>query len=153
MKKRVRDGIDGGFTFVETLAVLAVTAVLACQVSVAAMDMVQKGKVSLAKSQLENYRMALQCFYIDCGRFPSDEEGLDALWSKPDSQSEENWAGPYTDRKISADPWGNKYFYYSGDSMSLPSKVPEGIPFVLFSLGSDGKEGGTGHGKDIVSWE
>ena len=81
MKKVI--GIDAGFTFVETLAVLAVTAILASQAGVAAHALMHRARVAGAKTQIEQFKIALQSYYVDCGRFPTDEQGLAALWQKP----------------------------------------------------------------------
>lgn len=151
--------IDGGFTFVETLAVLAVTAILAGQVMAGTMDLLQKAKVSAAKTQMENYRIALQSYYIDCGHFPDSRQGLESLWQKEYAFSDsEKWKGPYTSKAIAGDPWGNKYIYFSsadGDVKSfyeIEEEIPEGLPFAIISLGADGKSGGYGYEKDIYSW-
>ena len=74
--KKITEKLSGGFTFVETLAVIAVSSVLACQVSISSMKLVQKGKIAAAKGQIECFRGALQSFYIDCGKFPSEVQGL-----------------------------------------------------------------------------
>ena len=151
--KKITEKLSGGFTFVETLAVIAVSSVLACQVSISSMKLVQKGKIAAAKGQIECFRGALQSFYIDCGNFPSEVQGLDALWACPSEGDNSRWNGPYLEQKAGPDPWGNAYQYFERDSARMPLECPEGIPFAIICYGSDGKEGGKGNEKDIVSWE
>ena len=144
---------DSAFTFIETLAVLAVTAILTSQVGIAAHKMIQKARIASAKSQIEQIKLSLQNYFADCGRFPTQEQGLDALWEEPQLfPLAENWNGPYTDRKISTDPWGSEFIYLVKDSAG-ESLLPKGLPFGIISLGADRAEGGSGNDKDIFSWE
>lgn len=144
---------DSAFTFIETLAVLAVTAILTSQVGIAAHKMIQKARIASAKSQIEQIKLSLQNYFADCGRFPTHEQGLDALWEEPQLfPLAENWNGPYTDRKISTDPWGSEFIYLVKDSAG-ESLLPKGLPFGIISLGADRAEGGSGNDKDIFSWE
>jgi general secretion pathway protein G len=153
-KKVAGDSVSAGFTFVETLAVLAVTAVLAGQVTVAAHAMLQRSRSAGARTQIESLRVALQSYYVDCGSFPTEEQGLSALWEKPVAEPvPENWNGPYTDKAVPKDPWGVAYRYAVAGGSGMPSGTPEGLPFVIYSLGADRKEGGSGHDRDIISWQ
>ena len=144
---------DAGFSFVETLAVLAVTALLASQAGAAAFNMVQKARVSAARTQIESFKAAIQSYYIDCGAFPTGEQGLSALWEKPEMYPvPEGWNGPYVERRIPLDPWGNAYVYRRAGEV-MPDGAPDGVPFVVLSLGADGELGGEKNALDIVSWE
>lgn len=137
---------DDGFTFAETLAVLAIMLILAAGVGLAADRYIRKARVVTAKSQIEVYRLALQSYYMDCGMYPSQEQGLEALWKKPELfPVPQNWDGPYIDRELQADPWGNAYVY----SRFLAA----GVPFSITCYGSDGCEGGEDDAADIVSWK
>lgn len=143
-----------GFTFVETLAVLAIAAVLTAGSLLSATKLIVMAKKTSAKSQIEQFSSALQTYFLDCGRFPTSEQGLAALWEKPVLYPiPENWNGPYVDRKPGNDPWGTDFKYLSSESSTLPSEVPEGLPFVLMSFGADKTEGGEGDACDIVSWK
>lgn len=143
-----------GFTFVETLAVLAIAAVLTAGSLLSATKLIAMAKKTAAKSQIEQFSSALQTYFLDCGRFPTSEQGLAALWEKPVLYPiPENWNGPYVDRKPGNDPWGTDFKYLSSESSTLPSEVPEGLPFVLMSFGADKTEGGEGYACDIVSWK
>ena len=144
---------DAAFTFVETLAVLAVTAILTSQIGIAAHKMIQKARVSAAKSQIEQLKLSLQNYFADCGTFPTEEQGLSALWEEPELYPlAEHWAGPYTDRKIQTDPWGSPFRYVCKDSVN-GVELPKGLPFGIVSLGADRAEGGEGNDSDIRSWE
>ena len=153
----IDDGKNAGFTFIETLAVLVVTGLLASQVGIATNSLIQRAKVSSAKNQIEMFKVALQSYYIDCGRFPTGEQGLYALWEKPSMYPlPESWNGPYVEKKIPLDPWGNPYSYFSADGVALSlagTSAPEGLPYAIVSYGADGVSGGDGKGSDVVSWE
>jgi len=143
-----------GFTFVETLSVLAIGAVFAAGTTVSATKLIESARKTAAKSQIEQYCAALQTYFLDCGRFPTTEQGLAALWEEPVFYPvPENWNGPYLDRKPSNDPWGTDFEYLSAESSSLPAEVHKKLPYVLISYGADKKRGGEGNGRDIVSWE
>jgi len=153
VRKRIFEKSEG-FTFVETLAVLAIGAVMAAGSSVAVARYVNLAKETAAKNQIEQYTAALQSYFLDCGRFPTTEQGIGALWEKPILYPvPENWDGPYLERKPSVDPWGTDFKYFSSESSSLPSEVPENMPFVLISYGADKEQGGEGNGSDICSWK
>ncbi len=156
-KQGIKDCRNAGFTFVETLAVLVVMALLASQVGVATNSLIQRAKVSSARNQIEMFKVALQSYYIDCGRFPTGEQGLLALWEKPSLYPlPESWKGPYIEKKIPSDPWGNPYSYFSAEGVALTlsgTSAPEGLPYAIVSYGADGLFGGEGKGEDIVSWE
>lgn len=145
--------LNAGFSFIETLAVLAVTAVLATQAGAMTFKMIEKARVSSARNQIESFKIALQSYYIDCGSFPTTEQGLKALWEKPEYYPvPENWNGPYTDKKIPNDPWGKAYVYKKNGEV-YPEGAPENAPFIILSFGSDGVQGGEKSAIDIVSWE
>lgn len=153
-RKIERKKTSEGFTFVETLAVLAIGAILSAGTIVSAAKIIAMAKRTAAKSQISQYSSALQTYFIDCGCFPTTEQGLNALWEKPVFYPiPENWNGPYLERKPSPDPWGTDFKYLCAESSVMPSEVPQNLPFVLLSFGSDKKEGGEGEAKDVVSWE
>lgn len=143
-----------GFTYVETLSVLAIGAILSATAVMSGARIISIAKKTSAKTQIQQFSTALQTYFLDCGRFPTTEQGIRALWEKPEFYPvPENWAGPYLERKPSVDPWGRDYQYYSSESSPLPSSVPKNLPFILISFGSDGIEGGEGDASDIVSWK
>jgi len=105
-----------------------------------------KSRQVTAKSQIETLSLALNAYAQDCLQYPTVEQGLAALWTKPTLEPiPAAWDGPYVTKKITADPWGHAYEYL------VPG--PNGLPFGIRTLGSDGKEGGDGNDKDFTSWE
>ena len=155
-EKTERSGKQGNpaFTFVETLAVLAITAALAAGCTVSIAKLVAAAKQTSARNQIDQYGAALQSYFLDCGRFPTTEQGLYALWEKPVLYPiPENWSGPYLERKPGQDPWGTDFEYLSSESSIMPSEVPANLPYVLISYGADKTKGGKDGGRDVVSWE
>ncbi|MBO4532678.1 MAG: type II secretion system major pseudopilin GspG [Treponema sp.] len=141
------------FTFVETLAVLAIMAVLTAGCTVSIARLVSTAKKTSARNQIEQFGAALQTYFLDCGRFPTTEQGLNALWEKPVFYPvPEGWDGPYLERKPGKDPWGTDFEYISAESSVMPSEVPANLPYVLICYGADKAKGGKEGGDDIVSW-
>jgi general secretion pathway protein G len=137
---------DEGFTFVETLAVLAIAVILTATAGLSVLKYIEQAKRTAAATQIETYKAALHVYFLDCGTFPTELQGLGALWEKPRiSPVPSSWNGPYIDRQIRADPWGIPYEYRTDAS--------NGLPFVIMSYGDDRKEGGEGSNADIVSWK
>ena len=153
-KKGKKTKTNPAFTFVETLAVLAITAVITAGCTISIAKLVSSAKKTSAKNQIEQYSAALQTYFIDCGRFPTTEQGLYALWEKPVLYPvPENWDGPYLERRPAKDPWGTDFEYLSAESSIMPSEVPANLPYVLICYGADKQKGGKANGQDIVSWE
>ena len=100
-----------------------------------------------AAAQIELLGAGLDAYRLDNGRYPSTDQGLDALQTQPSIQPyPSNWRGPYLRKAVPVDPWGNPYIYFS------PGEVnPRG--YDLLSLGADGEPGGEGEDADVVSWE
>ncbi|MDL2228716.1 type II secretion system major pseudopilin GspG [Treponema sp. OttesenSCG-928-L16] len=136
---------DGGWTFMETLIVIAIVLILTSSVGYMAIQYLDKARVASARSQIDSFSIALEAYYIDCGNYPSKEQGLGALWEKPSMEPvSRNWNGPYLYKDIPLDPWGYEYEY------TVPG--PNGLPYGIRSLGSDGREGGEKYAADIASW-
>ena len=136
---------EEGWTVLETLIVLAIVLILTATVGFMGVKNLEKAKIVSARSQVETFSIALQSYYLDCGKYPTAEQGLSALWEKPNTMPEPiGWDGPYLSKRLPNDPWGNNYFY----------KVPgeNGLPFGITSYGADGTEGGEGTNADITSW-
>jgi len=140
-RKRFRDS-ERGFTLMELLIVMVILGLLAALVGPKLFGKVGKAKVKTAKAQIALLETALDEFRLDVGRYPTTEEGLKALIESPGAKG---WDGPYLKkRKVPEDPWGNPYHY------KCPGDHGE---YDLYSLGRDGKPGGTGEDADITSWE
>jgi general secretion pathway protein G len=127
-----------GFTLLELLVVIVIIGLLAGYVAPRYFAQVGKSEVQVAKAQIESLEKALDQFRLDNRRYPSAEEGLEALMAKPASAA--NWSGPYLKKAVPHDPWGHPYVY------RVPGEKSE---FQLFSYGRDGKAGGAGEDADI----
>ncbi len=140
MKKRTNKS-QAGITLIELLVVMVIIALFATIVGTRVGRNVDKAKHVAAKSQISEYESALDQFKLDVGRYPSNEEGLQALRTKPAEAP--NWDGPYLKKDVQVDPWGRPYVYrFPG----MHSDVD------LLSLGADGQDGGEGDNADIVNW-
>jgi general secretion pathway protein G len=133
---------EEGFTLIELLVVLGIIALLAAVVAPQVIGYLGTARSDTAKAQLKNLESALELYYLDTGSYPTAESGLQALVAQPAGLA--SWKGPYLKkREALTDPWGKPYQY----------RVPgEHGSVDLFTLGRDGKEGGDGEDKDIVSW-
>lgn len=150
MKKKIRKILEelkkeDGWSYMETLIVIAVVLILTATVGFMAVGTLDKARTAGAKSQIESFCTALEAYYIDCGVYPTTEEGLDALRVKPEFSSGNGWAGPYLYKNVPKDPWGKEYEYRSPGN--------EGRVYEIKSYGADGMEGGEGKDSDITSWE
>ncbi|KXO08918.1 type II secretion system major pseudopilin GspG [Marinobacter excellens] len=131
-----------GFTMMELLIVLVIIGLLAALVGPTLYKQISPAKASVAKAQIQNFMSALDAYFIDTGKFPSSQQGLGALRDKPSSVS--GWNGPYLQKELPSDPWGNPYVYRS------PGRNGG---YEIISYGSDGAAGGEGDARDINSWE
>jgi len=128
---------------VELMAVLIILGLLVAVVVRNYMGQTDKARVITTKASLKSLHFAVNQFKMDTGRFPTEEEGLKALVEQPSDIT--NWEpGGYLETtEIPKDGWGNDFIY---------ERFPEsGKPFVIKSLGADGKEGGEGYDADLYS--
>jgi general secretion pathway protein G len=138
----VRTSAQAGFTLIELLVVMVILGLLAALVVPNFIKQEEKSKLKAARVQIESFGTALDTFRLDVGRYPTSQEGLEALRSRPSGL--ERWDGPYLRKEIPRDPWGNLYIYRSPGDRE---------PYELLSSGADGVAGGSGDGADIRSWE
>ena len=131
-----------GFTLIELLVVMIIIGLLAALVGPRFIRQEEKAKVKAAKAQIELLSTALDTFRLDVGRYPTSQEGLEALRTPPGGV--ERWDGPYLKKEVPADPWGKPYVYKSPGDHG---------PFDILSYGADGTAGGDGDNRDITSWE
>ncbi|MBN2033887.1 MAG: type II secretion system major pseudopilin GspG [Deltaproteobacteria bacterium] len=131
-----------GFTLIEVLIVMVIIGLLAALVGPRMFGKVGKSKQNAAKAQMALFETALDSYRLDVGRYPTTEEGLNALRVSP--QGEDRWDGPYLRRDLPADPWGNSYEYRS------PGEFGD---FDIISYGADGRPGGKGEAQDIGNWQ
>ena len=137
---------DEGFTFIETIIAISIILILSAAVGFSAIKYIEKARTASCRNQIETFRLALQSYLLDCGQYPTETQGLAALWEKPIlSPVPPAWDGPYIERIIPKDPWGNDYAYKNPGDKNLP--------FTIISYGADGRTGGEGIHADIHSWE
>jgi general secretion pathway protein G len=141
-KRSKRRPIARGFTLIEMMVVLVIIGLLMALVGPRFIRQEEKAKVRATRAQIELLGTALDTFRLDVGRYPTTQEGLPALRTRPFGL--DRWDGPYLKKEVPNDPWGRPYQYRSpGQSGS----------YDLFSYGADGSPGGDGDGRDITSWE
>jgi general secretion pathway protein G len=132
-----------GITLIELLVVVTIIGLFAALVAPKLWTKLGGAKQTAARQQIQNFINALGMYKLDVGTFPTTEQGLQALRTKP--QGVERWDGPYLPQDIPDDPWGHKYVYkFPGEHGDEPD---------IISLGLDGKEGGEGENADVVSWK
>ena len=131
------------FTLVELLVVILIISLIATVLAPRIFKGLGKAKMDIAKAKMANIEGAIGRFYIDCGRYPDDSEGLDSLIAPP-ADTEEKWRGPYLKQSELLDPWDNPYIYVEEGEINPGS-------FDLISLGADGQEGGDSDNEDIYN--
>jgi general secretion pathway protein G len=137
---------DKGFTFIETIVTITIILILSAAVGFSAIKYVEKAKIAACRNQIETFRLALQSYFLDCGNYPTETQSLGALWERPTlSPVPASWNGPYVDRQIPKDPWGNDFVYKNPGEKNLP--------FTITSYGADGKAGGEDANAEIRSWD
>ena len=128
-----------GMTLVELLVVLVILGLLAGLVGPQVLNQLGGAKTKTALVQIKDLEQGAELFKLDVGRYPSAQEGLNALIEKP--QTAPGWNGPYLkERRIPLDPWGHSYHYVFPDSHG---------GLQIYSLGADNAEGGTGEDADV----
>jgi general secretion pathway protein G len=130
-----------GFTLLELLVVMVIIGLLAGYVGPKFFGQIGKSEVKAARAQIDALQKSLDQYRLDVGRYPSTEQGLAVLVSKP--ADEPKWVGPYLSKALPKDPWGHDYQYRS------PGEHGE---YDLLSFGKDGRPGGEGEDADLVSW-
>ena len=133
-----RTAQHAGFTLLELLVVIVIIGLLAGYVAPRYFSQVGRSEVQVARAQIESLEKALDQYRLDMRRYPSSEEGLQALIAKP--ASAEAWSGPYLKKAVPSDPWGRPYVYRTPGTKG---------DFELISYGRDGKPGGSGEDADI----
>ena len=122
-------GAAAAFTLIEIMIVIVIIGLLAGVVTYSTVGYLEKAKEKKARADIAHYVGGIDAFYLDKGRFPTNQEGLKIL-------------APQFIKVVQNDPWGNAYVYVN------PGKQG---PYDVMSYGADGREGGTGTGTDITS--
>lgn len=125
-----------GFTLIELLVVLAILTLLAGLVGPRVLNQLGGAKSKTAAVQIADLDKSLELFKLDVGRYPTTEEGLEALVKRPGSVN--GWTGPYLKGGVPSDPWGHAYRYSNS-----------GTGIEILSLGSDGAPGGENEAADV----
>jgi general secretion pathway protein G len=133
---------SAGFTLLELLVVLVILGLLAAIAAPRVMNYLGGAKTDAAQIQIQNLSTTLDLYRLDVGRYPSEDEGLEALLRPPSDAA--GWNGPYVrQEEMLTDPWGRRYAYrYPG----------EHLDFDLYTLGADNAEGGEGENQDVTNW-
>lgn len=131
-----------GFTLLELLVVLAILSFLALIAVPQVLKYLGGAKSDTAAIQVQQLGATLDLYRLDAGAYPTEEQGLDALFDRP--ADAERWNGPYLrKRAMIDDPWGNRFIY------RFPGEHGD---YDIYSLGGDGQEGGEDEDRDLVSW-
>ena len=136
-----------GFTLIEIMVVIAILGILAALIVPKIMSRPDEARRVAAHQDIGTIMQAMKLYRLDNGRYPTQDQGLQALVQKPTAEPvPNNWKeGGYLER-LPNDPWGNPYQYrFPGQN------DPE--EYEIWSFGADGKEGGEGANADIKSWE
>jgi general secretion pathway protein G len=142
---RFAGAISRGFTLIEIMVVVVIMGILAALVVPKLMGRADDARITAARQDIATLMQALKLYKLDNQRYPTTEQGLQALTAKPNSGPAANgWkAGGYLD-KLPKDPWGGQYQYLSP---GIKGEID------VFSYGADGQPGGTGNDTDIGSWD
>ncbi len=135
MKNRTR-----GFTLAEIMLVVAILGILVSVVVPRLSGRTHEAQTQATRLQIENLSVALDAFEYDNGRYPTAQEGLEALRLSPPGST--NWKGPYLKKQVPMDPWRNPYSY------TIPGSHNQ--DFDLYSFGKDGRAGTE---DDIGNWQ
>lgn len=130
-----------GFTLLELLVVIVIIGLLAGYVAPRYFSQVGKSEVQVARAQIDAFEKALDQYRLDTRRYPSAEQGLNALIERPANESQ--WNGPYLRKSVPLDPWGRPYIY------KVPGTKGD---YDLVSYGKDGQPGGTGEAADVTNY-
>ncbi len=133
-----------GFTLIEIMVVIVILGILAAMIIPKVMDRPDEARITAAKTNIGTLMQALKLYRLDNQRYPTTEQGLNALVARPAAPpAPPNWKpGGYLER-LPQDPWGNPYQYLNP---GLHGEID------VFSFGADGKSGGEGNDADIGSW-
>jgi len=139
----MRRAVQAGFTLIELMVVLVIIGVLAALIVPNVLDRADDARVTAARTDVNNLMQALKLYKLDNQRYPTTEQGLQALVAKPTAgPNPANWK-PYVE-KLPQDPWNHPYQYLN------PGVKGE---IDVMSFGADGQPGGEGKNADIGSWQ
>jgi general secretion pathway protein G len=134
---------QSGFTLLEIIVVITIIAILAAYIAPKVAGRADDARISKVKNDIQVLESALELYRLDNFKYPTSDQGLQALVTKP-SEGANNWKSGGYIKKLRKDPWGNEYQY------SSPGR--EDSDFEIYSFGADGQEGGAGVDEDIGTW-
>lgn len=140
ISRKIRQN-ERGFSLIELLIVMVILGLLASLVGPKMFGKLGMAKQKTAKTQIDMLLTALDGYRLDIGTYPSGSDGLEALVRDPGL---DNWNGPYLQKGVPLDPWGNAYHY------EFPGQHGE---VDIYSYGLDDQPGGEGENADVNSWE
>ena len=132
-----------GFTLLEIIVVITIIAILAAYIAPKVAGRADDARIAKAKSDIRVLESSMELYKLDNFNYPSNEQGLGALVSKPTDQELKHWRKGGYIKKLNKDPWGNPYLY------QIPGANGE---FDIYSLGADSTVGGTENAADIGNW-
>lgn len=144
-KQVVQARDSAGFTLIEIMAVVLIIGLLSTIVGVSIFAQVDKGRITATSVQIANLESVLELYRMDSARYPTTEQGLDALVNEPEDARNYPPGGYLQKGRVPEDPWGNPY-EYEQPGQNNPNS------FDLWSFGGDGKPGGEGVDADIGNW-
>ena len=133
----------GAFTLIEFIVVATILGILAALIVPRFVGRIGVARQSVARSNLNTLEMKVLEFHADCGRFPTNQEGLRAL-VQPPADVQDKWKGPYVKEKDIIDPWDVEFRYLNPGRFNAD--------FDLFTFGADGQEGGEDENMDVGNW-
>ncbi len=134
---------SSGFTLIEVMVVVIILGILAATIIPQFVGTTLDAKIKKAQADIATLQQQLEVFNLHMERYPTNEEGLKALITRPTDGK--NWRGPYI-MQLRNDPWNNAYAYRAPGTRSA-SKA-----YDLWSRGADGQDGGEGPNADIGNW-
>jgi len=146
MESRMRPASlsERGFTLIEIMVVMVIIAILGALIGPQILGRVDEARVTKAQADIRTLGTSLDLYRMDNFKYPTTDQGLQALVRKPDDPSVRNWKDGGYVQKLTKDPWGNDYQYL------FPGT--RGGAYDLYSLGADGQPGGEGNDADIGNW-
>jgi general secretion pathway protein G len=130
-----------GFTLIEIMVVVVILAILGTLVAPQILGRIDEARVTKARNDLRLYESALDLYRMDNFRYPTTDQGLEALVKKPSDPNIKNWRPDGYVKQLVKDPWGHEYVYVAPGT--------SGAPYDLYSLGADGQPGGQGLDADL----
>jgi general secretion pathway protein G len=130
-----------GFTLIEIMVVVVILAILGTLVAPQILGRIDEARITKAREDMKLYESSLDLYRMDNFRYPTNEQGLDALVHRPNDPNLKNYRPEGYVKQLVKDPWGHDYVYVSPGT--------GGAPYDLMSFGADGAPGGTGNDADL----